>query len=112
MASTKRTMTINWAPIWGIAFLIYCTTADAASETCKFTSLSVARVARIGEGRTLILEDGKELRLAGIETNDESKAVLRSLAEGQTLQLEYEGASSDRYGRLFGFVFLDGMQQS
>jgi endonuclease YncB( thermonuclease family) len=114
MASTKHITNIKWAPIGGVVLLIlvYVTTADAASETCKFTSSSVARVARISDGRTLILEDGRELRLAGVETNDESKAVLRSLAEGQTLQLEYDGTSSDRYGRISGFAFPDGVQQS
>lgn len=95
-----------------IAILPLLATGVAANEACMLTPMGTVRVAAVRDGRTLLLDDGRELRLAGIEASDESKSVLQALATGKTLQFGTTGASHDRYGRLFGFAFVDGTRQS
>ena len=84
----------------------------AAQEACKLTTIGTARAAAVSDGRTLKLDDGRELRLAAIETGDESRPALQALAYGQPLRLARLGAGHDRYGRLFGFAFAGTPQQS
>ena len=58
------------------------------------------------DGRTLMLRDGSELRLAAIEAADGGQAALAALAQGKTLTLKRLGADArDRYGRLVAFAF-------
>lgn len=77
-----------------------------AQDGCKLTAIGSGTVASVRDGRTLMLADGRELRLAGIETAGSSHDALRRLADGQTLRLERLGPASDRYGRLVAFGFL------
>ena len=65
------------------------------------------------DGRTLSLSDGREVRLAGIEADDDSRAALQALTAEHTLWLESLGAAvRDRYGRVVAFVFVGDDQQS
>lgn len=82
--------------------------AGAASEACKLTPLGAAEVAAVRDARTLLLKDGRELRLAAIEVSDESHAALVAAVTGQSLRLATLSESSDRYGRLIAFAFVDG----
>src|SRR6185437_4803493 len=84
----------------------------AAQEPCKLTGIGTADVAAVRDGRTLLLKDGRELRLAGIEVTDDSRAALQALAAGQTLRLERLGAERDRYGRVVAFAFVGDAMQS
>jgi len=85
----------------------------AADEACKLTAIGVARVAGVRDGRTLVLADGRELRLAGVEVTDAARAVLQQLAGGQTLRLAKLNADDrDRYGRLVAFAFAGNARQS
>jgi endonuclease YncB( thermonuclease family) len=79
-----------------------------AQDGCKLTPIGSGTVASVRDGRTLMLADGRELRLAGIETAGSSHDALRRLADGQTLRLERlgPGSGTDRYGRLVAFAFL------
>ncbi|MDO9413517.1 MAG: thermonuclease family protein [Pseudolabrys sp.] len=63
-------------------------------------------VVSVRDGRTLMLDDGRELRLAGIEVADRGADALRGLAAGQTLRLESAGPAADRYGRLVAYAYL------
>ena len=47
-----------------------------AQEACKLPGLGTATVAGVRDGRTLLLADGRELRLAAIEADDASRAAL------------------------------------
>src|SRR4030095_16109007 len=69
-------------------------------------------VAGIRDGRTLVLADGRELRLTGIETGDASRAALEALAAGRSLRLEKLRAENDRYGRVVAFAYEGEMQTS
>jgi endonuclease YncB( thermonuclease family) len=70
----------------------------------------------VRDGRTLMLDDGRELRLAAIEAGDDSRDALQTLIGGRPLRLERMGAGEDRYGRLLAFAFagdaLEPLQQA
>jgi endonuclease YncB( thermonuclease family) len=88
----------------------------AAQEPCKLTAIGTANAGIVRDGRTISLTDGRELRLAGIEVGDESRAALQRLIAGHGLnvglRLERLGAERDRYGRVLAFAFLDDATQS
>ncbi len=78
-----------------------------------------ARVERIVDGDTLLLQDRREVRLVGIQAPklplgrrnfvpwplaEDAKAALERLAGGKTLTLSYGGAPKDRYGRLLAHL--------
>lgn len=77
----------------------------AAQEACKLTPVAIANVAAVRDGRTLLLTDGRELRLEAIEVTDGSRAALQDLVAGRSLRLERLGPGADRYGRLTAFAF-------
>jgi endonuclease YncB( thermonuclease family) len=65
-----------------------------ASSVCKLTTVVTGTVASILDGRTLVLDDGREVRLAAIAaappTEPEgaaTKAALASLVAGQPIEL-------------------------
>jgi endonuclease YncB( thermonuclease family) len=78
------------------------------------TPEEVARATEIVDGDTLVLEDGRQVRLVGIQAPklplgrsgfepwplaDEAKAALAELALGRELRLAYGGRKTDRHGR-------------
>ncbi|MCF8477538.1 MAG: thermonuclease family protein, partial [Pseudolabrys sp.] len=84
----------------------------AAQDGCTLTAIGTAAVVAIRDGRTLLLEDGREVRLAGIEVTAGSRDMVRRLAGGKTLRLAGLGAETDRYGRLVAFAFPAGARKS
>jgi endonuclease YncB( thermonuclease family) len=78
-----------------------------AQEACKLPGLSTAAVAGVRDGRTLLLADGRELRLTAIEADDASRAALSVLAAGRMLRLEKLGPEQDRYGRVAAIAYTD-----
>ena len=82
-----------------------CAGNAAAQEACKLAAMGTAVVTAVRDGRTLLLTDGRELRLAGIEAGDDGGA-LQALVGGQPLRLERLGPDHDRYGRLVAFAFV------
>ena len=88
------------------------THAAAAQAACRLTATGTAQVAGVRDGRTLLLADGRTLRLAAIEASDAARGLLQALAGGKTLRLERLGADRDRYGRLVAFAFAGNALQS
>ena len=84
----------------------------AAQDTCKLTDMGSGTVASIRDGRTLLLADGRELRLAAVEVPDSSRSALQALVGGRDLRLKRLGPERDRYGRLVAFAFVDDDEQS
>ena len=84
----------------------------AAQEPCKLMAIGAANVTAVRDGRTLLLDNGQELRLAGIEVTDDSRAALQALTAGLPLRLERLGAERDRYGRMMAFAYAGDAQQS
>jgi endonuclease YncB( thermonuclease family) len=87
--------------------------AAAAEQPCQLAPAGTAEVAAVRDGRTLLLRDGSELRLAAIETAAGSEAALVTLVLGKTLTLKRLGPEArDRYGRLVAFAFAADSTQS
>jgi endonuclease YncB( thermonuclease family) len=96
----------------GLAFAALCALAIAAlAQECPGTETAGGPVAQVRDGRTLILADGREVRLAGIEVPPaETRAglaarqKLAALTGGHAVELKSTGAP-DRYGRTVAFAF-------
>ncbi len=82
--------------------------ADAAG--CAFEPQGEGRVAAVIDARTFRLDDGREIRLAGIEPVGSEKsqdiAALSAIVAGREVTLRGEDDTPDRYGRQPAFVFL------
>jgi endonuclease YncB( thermonuclease family) len=82
-------------------------------------------VRAIADGRSFVLDDGREIRLAGIEVplppvsgesgaraeaartaSRASMAALESILAGQSVELRPSGAPADRYGRMLAHVYV------
>jgi len=105
---SRRTLLIASAAALGARLVCNA----AAQETCKLTTIGTANVAAVRDGRTLLLADGRELRLIGIEVSDDSRAAMETLVAGHSLRLERLGSELDRYGRLVAFAFTGDAQPS
>lgn len=95
-----------------VVALLISTAAAAAEEPCKLSPLGTADVAAVRDGRTLILKDGRELRLAAIEVNEESRAALEDALARRSIRIEKLGDENDRYGRVVAFAFAGDTRQS
>jgi endonuclease YncB( thermonuclease family) len=83
-----------------------------AQESCKPVVVGTGIVASVRDGRTVLLTDGREVRLAAIEVVDSSRNALQSLVDGHDLQLTRLGSDQDRYGRVVSFVYVGDGQRS
>jgi endonuclease YncB( thermonuclease family) len=96
---------------------------------CRFEPAGTGKVRVITDGRSFILDDGREVRLAGIEvplppspgeTGTRAKAglaahaALESIIAGQNVELRQNGVTADRYGRTPALVYVRraGSQES
>jgi endonuclease YncB( thermonuclease family) len=92
----------------GLVPVAAVTPADAAP--CAFAPQGEGRVAAIIDARSFRLEDGREIRLAGIEpvTAEKSRdtSTLSAILMGREVTLSGEDDTPDRYGRQPAFAFL------
>ncbi len=107
----KRLTLPNPAPVFAAALLPLFTWSAAGQVSCKFGDIGTATVAEVRDGRTLLLADGREVRLAAIEITESSRDALRQLVAGQSIRLEQVGSTTDRYGRLVAFVYAENTDQ-
>jgi len=90
--------------------------ADAAG--CAFEPQGEGRVTAVIDARSFRLQDGREVRLAGIEPAAVEKdhagriSALAAIVMGRDVTLRGEDDSPDRYGRQPAFVFLEGTETS
>jgi endonuclease YncB( thermonuclease family) len=84
----------------------------AAQTSCKVTQIGETTVTAVRDGGTLMLADGRELKLAGIDVAAGGRETLQLLAIGQPLRLAKFGPQEDRYGRLVAFAFPGESTQS
>ncbi len=109
---------LSFATYLAILSIAYSTVfnADAkAQEPCKPAAIGRGIVASVRDGRTVLLTDGRELRLAAIEVVDSARDALQSLVAGHDLQLTRlgsRGSDQDRYGRVVAFVYVGDGQRS
>jgi endonuclease YncB( thermonuclease family) len=82
----------------------------AAGPPCVFESQGEGRVSAVIDARSFRLQDGREVRLAGIEQpSTEGPAPTQALAAllvGREIRLSGQDDTPDRYGRALAFVWL------
>lgn len=117
---TKRVATMASAAIaacWGLAV------ASRADETCATDAGSSHDVVRVIDSETVLLDDGREVRLIGalapkadaIAMPDawpperEALRALETLVSGRAVTLRYEGRKRDRYGRELAQLYVAGV---
>jgi micrococcal nuclease len=91
------------------------------AETCRLQPASTHSVAKVIDGETLALDDGREVRLIGalapkaIEVGAEAgswppeiaaREALAVLVLAKTVTLKFATEQTDRFGRLFAHVFV------
>jgi endonuclease YncB( thermonuclease family) len=76
-------------------------------------ALAGPRVARVLDGDSVVLSDGRQVRYLGINSpevdqpfSDEARALNRRLVEGKDVRLELDGQPTDRYGRTLAYVYV------
>jgi endonuclease YncB( thermonuclease family) len=90
----------------------------AAREVpCAGEHVGEGRVASVIDPRTLRMQDGREVRLAGVEDTasglpptPQQRAALESLTSGRDITLR-GSPKEDRYGRLVAFAFVQGRDE-
>ncbi len=77
---------------------------------CAFESQGEGRVAAVLDARSFRLDDGREIRLAGIEPvgsgNPARSSALAAIVAGQQVKLSAQDDAPDRYGRQTAFAYL------
>jgi endonuclease YncB( thermonuclease family) len=109
-----------------LAFAAALAISDACAQAgpgCGGRNAGSAEVARVIDGRSFLLADGREVRLAAIETllpvpgdQDEARAeaalaaktALEALVLARKVDLSIADAGSDRYGRMTAYVSAMG----
>jgi endonuclease YncB( thermonuclease family) len=96
---------------------------------CHLEVLGSGNVQAVVDGRSFLLEDGREVRLPGIEVplpplvgeagapvepGTAARAALQAMLAGQTVEFRHELAAADRYGRILahGYFTSGGVQKS
>ena len=100
-----------------VMMLIAATHLNAASAACNFAAQGEGRVTAVIDARMLRLDDGREVRLAGIETDIGQKLTtpshkLASLIGGREVTIRTDDDRPDRYGRQIAVVFPRGAETS
>ena len=95
----------------------------APALACRFEAVGAGTVAKILDGRSFLLQDGREVRLAAVEVpalpgpddtgatapaGTAAKAALDAILAGQSVELRQRGPAVDRYGRTVAHVYLTG----
>jgi endonuclease YncB( thermonuclease family) len=78
-----------------------------AASPCSFEAQGEGRVSAVIDAHTFRMDDGQEVRLAGIETVKDGAAALSALVAGRNVTLRGETDAPDRYGRQPAFVFVE-----
>jgi len=99
-----------------VAAFLVLSTAERANADCAFEPQGEGRVDAVIDGRSFRLDDGREIRLAGIELagtdRASSRSALAALVSGRQVRLHGEDDAPDRYGRQPAIVFADDAQTS
>jgi endonuclease YncB( thermonuclease family) len=101
-----------------VAALAACATGARAESFgtalaggCKLETMGTGVVNSVVDGRTITLDDGRTVRLAGIEVEppqapgETARRALAELVLGRTIELRNARAETDRYGRSIAHLF-------
>jgi len=109
----------GWAPIVLVGVLCGAALdarAQGMSSPCATDLMSTGRVARVIDGRSFVLDDGREIRLASLEVpageaspaGQAARAALATMLAGETVELRSAATAPDRYGRAIAHAFIAG----
>jgi len=93
--------------------LVVAAASPVIAAGCSFEAQGEGRVAAVIDAHTFRLQDGREIRLAGIEPvfsengPAQDTSALAAIVSGRDVTLAGEDDTPDRYGRQPAFVFLD-----
>lgn len=88
---------------------------------CRLELLGTGSVSTISDGRSFLLQDGREIRLPGIEVplpplpggtgahaqaGRSARAALEAILAGEPVELRHGRAATDRYGRILAHAYL------
>jgi endonuclease YncB( thermonuclease family) len=83
-------------------------------QPCRFELLGIGKVVQVVDGRSVLLDDGREVRISGIEIpqspargelpSASAKAALEAMLLGQLVELRGLQNVTDRYGRTVAFM--------
>jgi endonuclease YncB( thermonuclease family) len=111
---TNKALRCRACVVAGLMLLFSGAAASAAG--CAFEPQGEGRVAAVIDARTFRLDDGREVRLAGIaptvsdKTKTAGAAALSAIVSGRDVTLRGEDDAPDRDGRQPAFVFLAGSE--
>jgi micrococcal nuclease len=101
-----------------LSFYACRTPPETAPVTPASDGITTARVTRVIDGDTIVIEGDQRVRYIGIDTpevypkleafGEEARQANRRLVEGKLVRLERDVSNTDRYGRLLRHVFVDG----
>ena len=98
------------------ALLLLASSGQTLAADCALEPQGEGRVAAVIDGRSFRLDDGREVRLVGIEQAGTDKArnrtALSAIAGGRDVTLHGDDDTPDRYGRQGAFVFVAGSEHS
>lgn len=98
-----------------LTWVLVAAASPAQAAGCSFAPQGEGRVAAVIDARSFRLQDGREVRLAGIEPVAAGKsgrtAALAAIVAGRDVTLHGENDSPDRYGRQPAFVYLAGAER-
>lgn len=109
------------AAIAGLVGLAAAATGALASEPCRLEAGTTHTVARVIDGETLVLDDGRAIRLADVlaprafdataepgswKPEADAAALLAAMALGRTVVLAFGPLRHDRHGRIVAHVYL------
>jgi endonuclease YncB( thermonuclease family) len=115
MASVSK-MTVHCAEFFvrmlPFSLIFVAAINSARASGCAFEVQGEGRVTAVVDARSFRLDDGREVRLAGIEPTDKVKgaAALSAVLVGRDVTLHGEDDTPDRYGRQPAFAFVAGAE--
>jgi endonuclease YncB( thermonuclease family) len=107
----------GWGPLILVGLLCSVTLEAHAQDVmsrCGGDPLPAGRVARIVDGRSFVLDDGREIRLASIEVpamsdgspaGPAAEATLAAMLVGEAVTLRSAAPTADRYGRTVTYTY-------
>jgi endonuclease YncB( thermonuclease family) len=102
---------IHWLAI-ALAVVVTTAAGPASATPCAFELQGEGRVTAVIDVRSFRLEDGRDVRLAGIEPAFPEKPsaahmqALTTILAGREVRLRAEDDTPDRYGRQVAFAWL------
>lgn len=86
--------------------------------TTSTPSAIFAKVVRVIDGDTIVIDTGQKVRYIGMNTPEmetsecyatEASEINKNLVLGKTVKLEKDISDTDKYGRLLRFVYIDNV---